>query len=84
MPSNNFNTIKNVQCYLHTCNCFKMVVHWVIKKSNQTTIDLAIQLPNECFTERDYLNYRYFIKRNLYMCHLCLQLIESKKYNKDI
>ncbi|XP_059457350.1 uncharacterized protein LOC132187164 [Corylus avellana] len=31
-------------------------------------VDLFIQLPKECFLEKDYLNYRYHAKRCLYLC----------------
>ncbi|KAG7990196.1 hypothetical protein I3843_02G012900 [Carya illinoinensis] len=31
-------------------------------------VDLFIQLPTECFHEKDYLNHRYHAKRCLYLC----------------
>ncbi|KAL6227171.1 hypothetical protein ACLB2K_001130 [Fragaria x ananassa] len=31
-------------------------------------VDLFVQLPKECFHEKDYLNYRYHAKRCLYLC----------------
>ncbi|KAJ4851471.1 hypothetical protein Tsubulata_014141 [Turnera subulata] len=39
-------------------------------------VDLFIQLPKECFFEKDYLNYRYHAKRCLYLCVI-------KKYLKS-
>ena len=49
-------------------------------KSSRAKIDLCIEMPSEYFNERDYLNYRYFIKRNLYMAHTVAQLSDMKKY----
>ncbi|KAK7406701.1 hypothetical protein VNO78_08331 [Psophocarpus tetragonolobus] len=34
----------------------------------EVNVDLIIRLPKECFHEKDYLNYRYFAKRCLYLC----------------
>lgn len=51
----------------------------MLKKPNQL-VDLLVEMPNEFFTERDYLNYRYFMKRNLYLAHVYLQLVDKKKY----
>ena len=33
-------------------------------------IDLAIELPEECFARRDYLDYRWALKNALYLSHL--------------
>ena len=49
-------------------------------KHSKSSVDLCIQMPLSYFTERDYLNYRYFLKRNLYMSHVLNQLLEKKKY----
>ena len=51
-------------------------------KTKKVSVDVLIEMPSDYFTERDYLNYRYFIKRNLYMSHVCHQLINAKlNYN---
>ncbi len=50
-------------------------------KTQKTSVDISIEMPAEYFNERDYLNYRYFMKRNLYMAHVYLQLIDKKKYS---
>ncbi|XP_052196632.1 uncharacterized protein LOC127803986 isoform X2 [Diospyros lotus] len=45
-------------------------------------VDLFIRMPKECFHEKDYLNYRYFAKRCLYLCilkkYLKLSLVAEK------
>ena len=33
-------------------------------------IDLAVELPEECFSRRDYLDYRWALKNALYLSHL--------------
>ena len=50
-------------------------------KKSKVTVDLSIEMPAEYFNERDYLNYRYFMKRNLYMAHVYIQLVDKKKYS---
>jgi U3 small nucleolar RNA-associated protein 22 len=54
--------------------------HTMINKTN-LSLDLAVEMPAELFNERDYLNYKYFIKRSLYASHVCLQLLNHKKYS---
>jgi U3 small nucleolar RNA-associated protein 22 len=52
-------------------------------KTNQAvSIDLSLEMDSSFFSERDYLNYRYFLKRNIYMSHVYLQLVSTKKYSK--
>ena len=51
-------------------------------KSSKATVDLSVEMPLEYFNERDYLNYRYFIKRSLYMANAIIQLMEEQKYSK--
>eukprot|EP00656_Telonema_subtile_P030086 TRINITY_DN33114_c0_g1_i4.p1 TRINITY_DN33114_c0_g1~~TRINITY_DN33114_c0_g1_i4.p1 ORF type:complete len:834 (-),score=273.64 TRINITY_DN33114_c0_g1_i4:121-2622(-) len=34
------------------------------------SVDLAVQMPSECFHPKDFLNYRYADKRALYLSHL--------------
>ena len=50
-------------------------------KMPKTSVDISIEMPAEYFNERDYLNYRYFMKRNLYMAHVYIQLMDKKKYS---
>ena len=50
-------------------------------RTSKISIDLSVEIPALVFTERDYLNYRYFIKRNLFMGNVYLQLIKNKKYS---
>ena len=40
-------------------------------------IDIGVQMPDEFFVDRDFINYRYFVKRSLYMAHAALQLKKS-------
>lgn len=50
-------------------------------KKPKVIVDVAVEMPAEYFNERDYLNYRYFMKRNLYMAHVYIQLVDKKKYS---
>lgn len=50
-----------------------------IDLSSKTCIDLSVQMPKDFFTERDFLNYRYFVKRNLYLGHVYTQLMDKAK-----
>ncbi|KAG8659917.1 nucleolar protein 6 isoform X2 [Manihot esculenta] len=45
-------------------------------------VDLFIQLPKECFHEKDYLNYRYHAKRCLYLCIIKKYLKSSTSVRK--
>jgi hypothetical protein len=45
-----------------------------------SSCDLAFEMDAEFFNERDYLNYRYFIKKSLYMAQVYAQLSAVKKY----
>ncbi|ETO64236.1 hypothetical protein F444_18189, partial [Phytophthora nicotianae P1976] len=47
------------------------------KKSGEygvLTIDLAVEMPQDCFLPKDFSNYRYFDKRNLYLGVLASEL----------
>ncbi|KAL3670278.1 hypothetical protein V7S43_004591 [Phytophthora oleae] len=47
------------------------------KKSGQygvLTVDLAVEMPQDCFLPKDFGNYRYFDKRNLYLGVLASEL----------
>ena len=48
--------------------------------ATRVKVDVCVEMPAEYFSERDYLNYRYFLKRNLYMGHVVAQLMDVKKY----
>jgi U3 small nucleolar RNA-associated protein 22 len=43
-------------------------------------IDIAIEIPKEYFIERDFLNYRYFLKRILYISNICVKIIKKYDY----
>lgn len=45
-------------------------------------VDVFIQLPKECFHEKDYLNYRYHAKRCLYLCVIKKYLKSSSLFQK--
>ncbi|WCJ24913.1 Nucleolar protein 6 [Euphorbia peplus] len=45
-------------------------------------VDLFIQLPKECFHEKDYLNHRYHAKRCLYLCIIRKFLSSSASIEK--
>ena len=49
-----------------------------------TCVDIAVQMAKEFFVERDFINYRYFVKRSIYMAHTIMQLKKSlaKKFDK--
>lgn len=47
-------------------------------------IDIAIEMPKEYFNERDFLNYRYFIKRILYMSNVCVKLIKQYEDSHEL
>ncbi|TMW64746.1 hypothetical protein Poli38472_011626 [Pythium oligandrum] len=47
------------------------------------TVDLAVEIPADCFLPKDLANYRYFDKRNLYLGVLVAELqSHSKLFNK--
>lgn len=43
-------------------------------------IDIAIEMPKEYFIERDFLNYRYFLKRILYISNVCAKIMKKNDY----
>lgn len=53
-----------------------------IKTSEYFTADICLEISESFFNERDYLNYRYFLKRSLYIGHTYLHLMNSKRYSK--
>jgi U3 small nucleolar RNA-associated protein 22 len=58
------------------------VLNTKLKTNQAVSIDLALEIDASFFSERDYLNYRYFLKRSIYISHVYLQLMGSKKYSK--
>ena len=44
------------------------------------TLDLAIQMPAECFDNKDQLNHRYHAKRALYVAHIAETLQQHRKF----
>lgn len=55
-----------------------------LKTTQLPVIDMAIEVETGYFNERDYLNYRYFFKRNLYLSHVYLQLMNTKRFTKNV
>lgn len=55
------------------------------KPATAISVDICCEMPSSYFNERDYLNYRYFIKRNLYIANVILQLtnLEIDQKNKS-
>jgi U3 small nucleolar RNA-associated protein 22 len=49
-----------------------------INTDQKIGIDMSVVMPKDFFADRDFLNYRYFLKRNLYLAHVYLQLVEKK------
>ncbi|KAK4741434.1 hypothetical protein SAY87_025022 [Trapa incisa] len=45
-------------------------------------VDLLIRMPKDCFLKTDYLNYRYFAKRCLYLCVIHKHLKLSPQFKK--
>ncbi|ESW28940.1 hypothetical protein PHAVU_002G030700 [Phaseolus vulgaris] len=48
----------------------------------EVNADLIIRLPKECFHEKDYLNYRYYAKRCLYLCLIKKYLERSSSIDR--
>jgi U3 small nucleolar RNA-associated protein 22 len=71
-----FSTPVNV----HTIGSFATNTH--IYSASTLSCDLAVEMSAEFFNERDYLNYKYFIKKNLYLFNVHSQLTSLKKYAK--
>lgn len=46
------------------------------------SVDLFIQLPKECFHEKDYLNHRYHAKRFVYLCVINKFLKSDSSFEK--
>ncbi|KAB5547640.1 hypothetical protein DKX38_011046 [Salix brachista] len=46
------------------------------------SVDLFIQLPKECFHEKDYLNHRYHAKRFVYLCVISKSLKSDSSFAK--
>ena len=53
-----------------------------LKTWRHVSVDLAVEMSPSYFAERDYLNYRYFMKRCLYAMHIYLQLLNTKRFSK--
>ncbi|KAJ7384542.1 Nucleolar protein 6 [Desmophyllum pertusum] len=43
-------------------------------------VDIAVQMPKECFQPKDYLNLRYHHKRALYLCIIASHLTKSSLF----
>lgn len=55
--------------------------HTSVTIDSKICIDLSVEMPKDFFTERDFLNYRYFVKRNLYLANIYLQLVKKDKFS---
>ncbi|KAH9476209.1 Nucleolar protein 6 [Psilocybe cubensis] len=47
-------------------------------------VDLALEMPNTLFQEKDYLNGRYFHKRSFYLANIAAAIQKSKTLNVDV
>ncbi|OMJ17155.1 Nucleolar protein 6 [Smittium culicis] len=47
-------------------------------------VDIAIQMPTDLFTEKDYLNYRYFYKRSYYIGCLLSALNDNEELTSTL
>jgi U3 small nucleolar RNA-associated protein 22 len=48
------------------------------------TVDLAVEMPQDCFLPKDFGNYRYFDKRNLYLGVLAAELQSHEELFQDV
>ncbi len=64
---------------VQTIGSFATKTGIVLSAQKLCSCDLSVEIPAEFFTERDFLNYRYFIKRNLYLANVYAQLVDEKK-----
>ncbi|KAG7388325.1 Nucleolar protein 6 [Phytophthora pseudosyringae] len=48
------------------------------------TVDLAVEMPQDCFLPKDFGNYRYFDKRNLYLGVLASELQAHTELFQDV
>ncbi|PVU94375.1 hypothetical protein BB561_002594 [Smittium simulii] len=51
---------------------------------NGFNVDIAVQMPNELFVEKDYINYRYFYKRSYYLSCLIYALNNDVELSKNM
>ncbi|XP_010430490.1 PREDICTED: nucleolar protein 6 [Camelina sativa] len=49
-----------------------------------SSVDLLLHLPKECFYEKDYMNHRYHAKRCLYLCVIKKHLMSSPSIEKVV
>ncbi|KAF8634052.1 hypothetical protein AX17_004316 [Amanita inopinata Kibby_2008] len=47
-------------------------------------VDVAVEMPDDLFQEKDYLNGRFFQKRAFYLATIAAALKESKQFNIDL
>ncbi|CAA7262477.1 unnamed protein product [Cyclocybe aegerita] len=47
-------------------------------------VDLAVEMPNSLFQEKDYLNGRFFHKRSFYLANIAAAFRKSKSLNVDV
>ncbi|KAJ3150218.1 hypothetical protein HDU89_003307 [Geranomyces variabilis] len=51
----------------------------VSRSPSGTNVDMAVQMPDSIFTEKDSVNYRYFYKRAYYVAVLAAELRKQRK-----
>ncbi|KAF9475207.1 Nrap protein [Pholiota conissans] len=54
------------------------------KDGNKFGVDLAVEMPNSLFQEKDYLNGRFFHKRAFYLATLAAAIQKSKMLDIDV
>lgn len=47
-------------------------------------VDLAVEMPNELFQEKDYLNGRFFQKRAFYLATIAVAILSKNQLNVDV
>ncbi|TPX30639.1 hypothetical protein SmJEL517_g05826 [Synchytrium microbalum] len=51
----------------------------ISKSKHAQSVDMAVQMPDEIFGERDHINHRYFYKRAYYLAVIASELNKQKK-----
>ncbi len=49
-------------------------------EKGDATVEVVVEMPSECFDDKDYLNHRYYAKRFLYLSHILRCLSKKKSY----
>lgn len=51
-------------------------------KEGIARLQVVLEIPSECFDDKDYLNHRYHAKRIVYLSHILQSLTRKKMYRK--